>query len=578
MKINPLLTITKKLFILFLTLQSISSYAWQFQPDLIVVESALRNSLRVDSIFNNDNCYIEEGCLAGTGNRELIKFTTQISNVGDADFYVGTPPASISEANDAWAWDACHGHWHYDGYAEYVLLDSDDNVIPAGFKSGFCLADIMCDTGYERKYTCLNQGISAHCTDVYSSQLDCQWIDVTNVPDGIYKLRVRVNFQEEPDFYGVHESTYQNNSAEVCFMLSRTASGKHEIEVLPLGIGCTGEACYETTLTIQFDGFASENSWQLFSNNILLYSSNGPYPQSLSNTTLSDVFCLPEGCYTFTFWDNGNDGICCESGNGNYKIYNSSGLVLVDESYEDGNYLTSQFCVTAPNICTDVDGDGICAENDCNDNNASVPAPAGAACNDNNPNTIHDEILEDGCTCAGVINNNCTIEMSLFLQFDNFPFETSWEIQDTNGDIVDSRPSYAGIAGLSSTSEDICLVSGCYILVMKDSFGDGMCCNAGNGFYRLTNSFNEVVAEGSVFTGAISHSFCVAPCETDLYIGTLSNTTTTYKASNNIVGVGAVMGNNASVTFSATQRVELKAGFKVHSGSAFRADNNGCGN
>lgn len=581
MNINPLLKIVKTLFILFITLQVNEIFAWQFQPDLIVVESALRNSIKVDSIFNNDNCFIEEGCLSGTGNRQLIKFTTQISNIGNADFYVGKPPSLISGSNDTWAWDACHNHWHYDGYAEYVLLDEQDNVIPAGFKSGFCLADIFCDEGYERKYTCLDQGISAHCTDVYSSQLDCQWIDVTNVPEGVYKLSVRVNFQEEPDFYGVYESTYQNNDADVCFELFRTASGRHYINVLPLGSGCASEACYETTVTVQLDNFAQENSWQLYNNsNTLIESSGGAYNQNLSNTTVSEVFCLAEGCYVFSFFDTGNDGICCASGIGNYKIFNSSGIDLVNNSPQVGNYWTSQFCITAPSPCTvDIDGDGICSNNDCNDLDASVPAPAGAACNDNNPNTIHDEILADGCSCAGVIDNNCTVEMSLFLQFDNFPMESSWELQDVNGVVVDARPAYNTVAGLSSTSEDICLISGCYTFVMKDSFGDGMCCNAGNGYYRLTNSFNEIVAEGSDFEGTTnSTTFCVAPCEPGLIIGSLNNSNTSYKASNEITGVGAVSGSNSSVSFSATQRVRLLSGFKVNTGSAFRADNNGCGN
>jgi|GEM_PF-1270119 len=580
MKINLLKTVAKTLILIFFILQLNEALALQLQPDLIVVEHALRNSLKTDSIFNNDHCYIEEGCLLGTGNRQLIKFTTQISNIGDADFYVGAPPQQpITGSNNTWAWDACHWHYHYDGYAEYVLLDEQDNEIPAGFKSGFCLADIFCDQGVEKKYTCTNQGISAHCTDVYSSELDCQWIDVTDVPEGVYKLRIRVNFQEEPDINGVYESTYQNNSAEVCFELFRNASGRHYLNKLAPGAGCVSEACNETTFTIQFDGFAQENSWNLYNtSNLLIESSSGPYNQSLNNTTLSEVFCLPQDCYELTFYDTGNDGICCENGNGNYKIIDASGIVLVNESSNAGSYLTSQFCITSPEICTDDDGDGICATNDCNDNDATVPAPAGAACNDNNPNTIHDEIQPDGCSCVGIIDDNCTVEMSLFLQFDNFPFETSWELQDQNGYIIDSHPLYNGTIGLSSTSKDICLKSGCYTLIVKDSFGDGMCCSVGDGFYRLTNSFNEVVAEGAEFESSDSITFCVAPCETDLYIGGLNNLTTSYKVSNQIIGVGPVTGAATEVTFSANQRIQLLTGFSIASGSKFRADNSGCGN
>ncbi|MBK8443465.1 MAG: T9SS type A sorting domain-containing protein [Sphingobacteriales bacterium] len=38
--------------------------------------------------------------------------------------------------------------------------------------------------------------------------------------------------------------------------------------------------------------------------------------------------CLPKGCYTFTLTDSGNNGICCENGNGNYALFNGEGDVL----------------------------------------------------------------------------------------------------------------------------------------------------------------------------------------------------------------------------------------------------------
>ncbi len=53
--------------------------------------------------------------------------------------------------------------------------------------------------------------------------------------------------------------------------------------------------------------------------------------------------------------------------------------------------------------CEDNDNDGICAQNDCDDNNASVPTTPGASCDDGNPNTEDDVIQLDGCTCAGTV-------------------------------------------------------------------------------------------------------------------------------------------------------------------------------
>jgi hypothetical protein len=49
----------------------------------------------------------------------------------------------------------------------------------------------------------------------------------------------------------------------------------------------------------------------------------------------------------------------------------------------------------------DADDDGVCADLDCDDNNANVPTTPGTSCNDSNPNTANDTIQEDGCTCEG---------------------------------------------------------------------------------------------------------------------------------------------------------------------------------
>ena len=39
-------------------------------------------------------------------------------------------------------------------------------------------------------FSCVNMGISSGCSDVYAHNLDCQWIDITDVADGYYWLSV----------------------------------------------------------------------------------------------------------------------------------------------------------------------------------------------------------------------------------------------------------------------------------------------------------------------------------------------------------------------------------------------------
>ncbi len=50
------------------------------------------------------------------------------------------------------------------------------------------------------------QGISPNCGDLYSRYLDCQWIDITDVPTGFYLLQLTVN----PDKL-VAETDHGNN-------------------------------------------------------------------------------------------------------------------------------------------------------------------------------------------------------------------------------------------------------------------------------------------------------------------------------------------------------------------------------
>lgn len=64
-------------------------------------------------------------------------------------------------------------------------------------------------------------------------------------------------------------------------------------------------------------------------------------------------------------------------------------------------------CLPASSPCQgrggDLDGDGSCADVDCDDNDEEIrPRPFGSSCNDNNPRTIRDRILRDGCTCRGI--------------------------------------------------------------------------------------------------------------------------------------------------------------------------------
>ena len=186
-----------------------------FGIDLVVDESYLGATMSIDYIeVPEDSCLIDERCVRGTGTRKVLRFGTRIANVGNTDLRLGVPP-SAGTSTEFWTWDDCHGHHHYEDYAAYDLVDVESGeLLPIGAKTGFCVMDIgVYDTSITDRcegYNCGNQGISAGCQDTYSPSLQCQWIDITDVDDGVYDVVVTTN-----PIGAIEELDHENNSAAV---------------------------------------------------------------------------------------------------------------------------------------------------------------------------------------------------------------------------------------------------------------------------------------------------------------------------------------------------------------------------
>ena len=181
-------------------------------PDLIVDRPYLRDTLALEYLNVFDECLVNERCVRDVGRRKILRFGTRIANIGTEDLRLGRP----SDDNPAWTYDECHEHYHFDAYAAYDLYDvAADEVLPIGAKTGFSVIDIgVYDPAIAvdgcRGYNARDQGITAGCQDTYGRHLQCQWIDITDVPDGEYDVIVTTN----PDG-DIDELSLDNNDARV---------------------------------------------------------------------------------------------------------------------------------------------------------------------------------------------------------------------------------------------------------------------------------------------------------------------------------------------------------------------------
>jgi len=183
-------------------------------PDLTVDSDTLRRDLSFSwEQFDPEACEIVEGCIETPGWRRLMRFSTQTPNIGDGDMHIGRP----SDTNPNFEYSSCHMHYHFNGYADYRLLDASGTEVGHGSKRAFCLLDserVATSASSTPRYTCDDQGIQHGWSDIYGSGLPCQWIDVTGLASGDYRLRVTINYE-----HILPESSYDNNEVEIPVMV-----------------------------------------------------------------------------------------------------------------------------------------------------------------------------------------------------------------------------------------------------------------------------------------------------------------------------------------------------------------------
>ena len=226
-------------------------------PDLVVDAKSTQNNwlVRVEDLPANF-CSVEEGGVT-PGTRTLLRFTVTTPNIGDADVFVGSPVAhmdpngdgSYADQDGLFEFASCHGHFHFQHYATYRLIDAQGKVWKAA-KRGFCMLDtdpFNVGTGdgtwnYRNCGTTVRdgfQGISDGWADTYVWKLGGQYFVLDGgdgqavVPPGNYFIEVEVNPAYAPTRKGCPrvtdtatgmchqfaESNYANNKTSVAITI-----------------------------------------------------------------------------------------------------------------------------------------------------------------------------------------------------------------------------------------------------------------------------------------------------------------------------------------------------------------------
>lgn len=195
----------------------ISPYPNNGFPDLTVDPIRLKSQLNViDRYFDPedpaDQCILNEGAIGAYGWRRLMVFDVVIVNAGGGDLVVGDRSEPGNFYAPIFYLDECHGHYHMQGFSEYLVRNGDGDVVGTGHKQGFCFEDSFKFSGNPSGgYNCNYQGITQGWGDWYYKQLPGQWVDVTDLPAGDYMLEVNINVQELPYQFEEGENRYPNS-------------------------------------------------------------------------------------------------------------------------------------------------------------------------------------------------------------------------------------------------------------------------------------------------------------------------------------------------------------------------------
>lgn len=262
---------------------------------------------------------------------------------------------------------------------------------------------------------------------------------------------------------------------------------------------------FSANIRIQLDAHPGDIGWRLdhIGSSLKTVAQRTPGAYNTPNELVQETIALQEGeIYSFFIFDTFKDGICCGSGDGNYR------LEVGDRVVFEGN---------------------------------------GRFGNGNNHTFIASE--EETPSTAPITPGNLFLELQI--RFDRYPAEVGWILRAheednsagcVSGQIIAFKAagSYSIGLRLQLITEVISLPSaGNYTFHVLDSSADGLCCLYGRGYYRLYEGSveqNKILAEGNAAgSSRDTTSFSISETETVPKEPTISPAPTSLQSSVDII-------------------------------------------
>jgi len=280
-------------------------------------------------------------------------------------------------------------------------------------------------------------------------------------------------------------------------------------------------------LEIVPDSYGAETTWELSTSTGNVIRSGGPYTTGNTDPIVIHMLMPQDDCYDFEIFDAEGDGICCIYGEGSYTLSDGNGNTLLQGGefgssetkpmiVSGGTTVTNNAVITtyagstdafcdettvAPaltiqnlgvNEITLIDietrnlGSVIATESWTGSIAAGVEKTiqlADVTLTNSADLSFHiisvnggEDIYIEGNTYEGVVFPIATSgygELTMALNTDCWPQETTWAVTDEAGDVVVSGGPYDGQTE-TAIIETFSLISGCYEFTYFDTYGDGL--------------------------------------------------------------------------------------------------------